>query len=180
MEIFGANYENLQGTIFEIAESFGLQNDIAYDQIISEKEDPGGIGTCRDVIMESAGEVEAILPFCGSDITVGPVKRDYYESAFEEARTDEPFWVTAAVVQILEPIDTESGPLPPGDYRMDYWFDENAEFYAATIIDQRGETWRVPAVPAALVNQDGSDQPGAQISTCQIFRKCTFFQRSCR
>jgi hypothetical protein len=180
IENFGSNFGNLVDTIDRIAESFGLRDEIAYEQIISEKEDPGGIEYCRGEIYNASGDTEANQPACGSDITIGPVYEDYFDRAYDETKTDEPFSVAVAVLQIHETIDTEAGPLPPGSYRLDYWFDGNGEFFAATIIDEQGKTYKVPAVPATLVNADGTEQPGAQISTCQIFGRCTFFQKSCR
>jgi len=68
---------------------------------------------------------------------------------------------------------------------MDYWYDGTGEFYAATITGVLKEDGtvvtdqQVPAVPATFVNEDETEQPGAQISACRIFGICVFFQKTC-
>lgn len=139
---------------------------------------------------------------CGSDITVAPVTLDYFQEkyqslappassrlfmvsllapAFLQAGTSP---ITVAAVQIHQPIDTSLGTVFPGNYRLDYWFNAGGEFYAATITGTLTNgtpvtNQPVPAVPATFVNEDDTEQPGAQISTCRIFGRCTFFQSSC-
>lgn len=139
---------------------------------------------------------------CGSDITVAPVTLDYFNdkykslvpptsSRFIMASLVAPVFlqaspppITAAVVQIHQPIDTSLGTVFPGNYRLDYWFNATGEFYAATISGALTDgtpvtNQPVPAVPATFINADDTEQPGAQISTCRIFGRCTFFQSSC-
>jgi len=103
------------------------------------------------------------------------------------------FPVAVGTVQVYSQIDTapeaelEDGSdlVEPGDYRLDYWFDANGEFYAASISGYRYAdnmeviNQPVPAVPATFVNADGTEQAPTQISTCRIFGRCVFFQRTC-
>jgi len=139
---------------------------------------------------------------CGSDITVASVTLDYFDQQYKSlpAPTGSrpfmfsllaPFFqggptpITVAVVQILQPVDTVLGTVFPGNYRLDYWFNPGNVFYAATITGTLASNnaavtnQPVPAVPATFVNTNGSEQGGAQISTCRIFGRCTFFQSSC-
>lgn len=112
-------------------------------------------------------------------------------------KQDDPFAghfpVAVGTVQIYSQIDTApeaelgdgSDLVEPGDYRLDYWFDPNGEFYAASISGYRYAdnmeviNQPVPAVPATFVNADGTEQAPTQISTCRIFGRCVFFQRNC-
>ncbi len=212
-------YEGLIESIGKTAEYLGMENDIQYEQIISEKEDLESITRCADKNL--AGDLEGAQLECGSDITVAPVKEEYYlenyAAGYDQMKSqsflEDPaplaaalpvvfqqdeiyaghFPVPVATVQVLSPIDTDpdmryegdTDIIQPGYYRLDYWFDANEEFYAATISGYRYADevevrfQPVPAVPATFVNADGSDQAPAQISTCRIFRRCVFWQQIC-
>jgi hypothetical protein len=181
---FSASYENLMGQIIDFAASFGIQDQIQQDQIISEMEDPSRINTCREMI--EANELQEIQQACGSDITVAPLELAAIERNFI-ARQDQAIEVLSvpmAFIQVHQSINTTISLVEPGVYQMDYWFYRNGEFFAATISGtmENGNPvtdQQIPAVPAAFVNRDGSEQPGAQISACRIFGRCTFFQNSC-
>jgi hypothetical protein len=105
------------------------------------------------------------------------------------ARQDQPattpISVTVGVIKVHRKINyANERTVYPGDYRLDYWFDENENFYAATLsgFGEDGSevtNLQIPAVPAAFVNADGSEPVSAQISACRIFRRCVFFQRRC-
>jgi hypothetical protein len=154
-------------------------------------------------LLESQG---ALQKACGSDITIAPVTLDYFKEQFKSVQTstgrrfvmasltapvfnlEDAQPVTVAVVQILQPIETSLSVVLPGEYRLDYWFDANEVFYAATIsgITSNGNivtNQPVPAVPAAFINDpehaDLPEESGAQISASRIFGRCTFFQKSC-
>jgi hypothetical protein len=139
---------------------------------------------------------------CGSDISLAPVTDAYFKEkygsipvpagnrftmasllrpAFQPINTSIP----VAIVLIHQRIDTSLGPVFPGNYQLNYWYDAGGNFYAATItgvLTDNGGTvtdQQVPAIPATFVNEDGTQQPGSQISACRIFGICTFFQKSC-
>jgi len=95
------------------------------------------------------------------------------------------FPLAVGVMQVHNPINTDYGIVQPGEYRLDYWFYNTGEFYSASITGYLFEDnslvadQPVPSIPAGFVNEDGSEQPAAQISACRIFGRCTFFQRNC-
>lgn len=112
------------------------------------------------------------------------------------ARQDQPVTipisVTVGVIKVHRLIDTawdygyenNEDLVYPGDYRLDYWFDENENFFAATLSGFRDDgvevrNQQIPGVPAAFVNADGTEPVSAQISACRIFRRCVFFQHRC-
>jgi hypothetical protein len=166
-------------------------------------EDPTRLEICGEAIAALAGkDLDALRETCGSDITVAPLNVEMREVGF--SRPISQFVVASmlgitmrqadasprevAVVVIHQPIETSMGIVERGEYRMDYWFDANGIFFAATIsgaaIDENGNetevvNQQVPAVPATFVNEDGSAQAGAQISACRIFGRCSFFQKTC-
>ena len=91
-------------------------------------------------------------------------------------------------IQVLDDTGTVLDIIQPGEYRMDYWFNEDGLFFAATLTSfTTGNQTSIPdvinrqapGVPATFINADGSDLPGAHISACRIFRRCGFFQRGC-
>ena len=149
-----------------------------------------------------AENLASIREECRSDITVAPVTLDYFRSRHESMQIptgkqvqvaslltsipkQEVSQVPVAVVLIHQPIDTSLGIVYPGEYQMYYWYDDAGELYAATITGMLTEDGspvtdqRVPAVPATFINEDETEQPGAQISACRIFGICVFFQKTC-
>lgn len=105
--------------------------------------------------------------------------------SWQEPPTTTPISVTVGVVKVLRDIDIGGGNVVlPGDYRVDYWFEANNNFLAATLSGIRNDdvivtNQQIPAVPAAFINADGTEFVNAQISACRIFRRCVFFQRHC-
>ncbi len=182
---FASKYERLYGSIYKAALNFGMENQIQTDYIISEMEDPGRIQDCSGKI-DQGSTGQDLQTSCGSDITAVPVKQNPSQAnvRVEVGSRSQ----TVGVVQVLNPINTVNGTVLPGDYRLDYWYDENNVFYAASItgtaigngnerinvIDQQ-----VPAVPASFVNTDNPPQGYAEISACRIFGYCVFWQRTC-
>ena len=205
---FASQYEILEASIKEAAAAFP-DLPIQSDQTISEIEDPVQLEHCNEQIKELATATptettqEAPLTACSSDITIAPVPQEYFDAQKAKSpsalagsgfllapalasvfQQDNGSPISVAVVQVLEPIETSLSTVEPGTYRMDYWFDANGVFYAATITgtkDAGGEVinQQVPAVPATFVNADDTEQPGAQISACRIFGRCSFFQKTC-
>jgi hypothetical protein len=115
-------------------------------------------------------------------------------SAFQAQR----FSVDVAVVRVHKEIVTSLGSVAPGEYKLQYWYQgKNAAgqdiFYAATItgfkLNPQGNrigdvvNQPVPAVPSTFVDDPNTTvvepEATAQISACRIFRRCTFFQRTC-
>ena len=124
---------------------------------------------------------------CGSDIIVAPLNPS---SFVEGPGVTSPIAVAKVLlpIQIIDDTGTVLDVIQPGDYRMDYWFNADGLFLAATLTGfTTGNNTSVPdvinqqapAVPATFINADGSEFPGAQISACRIFRRCAFFQKSC-
>jgi hypothetical protein len=189
---FSSQYANLQDLISPIAQQFGLENVIQLDQVISMQEDVQHIQDCASQLTQQA---------CGADVVVAAVSEQSFEQQYNEKfgggdedddddeNSDDqsslqPTAIAVGVVKVLRPIDTSGSNIRPGDYRMDYWFDANGVFYAATITglttnNTQVTNQQIPAVPASLINEDGTDQPGAQISACRIIRRCMFWQSSC-
>jgi len=191
---FASQFEALMASIQGVAEGFDLQNDIQYDQIISEKENVSSLNACRDLANRPDAARQGLQQACSSDITVGPVSEKYFWDNYHDPKSplsDGRFSVPVAVVQVLGQIATDADPIRRGVYRMDYWFYASGQFYAATISgfttnpagNRTGEVINqpVPTVPAAFVNaeENAPPQPGAQISTCRVFGRCSFFQNSC-
>ncbi|MBP1702843.1 MAG: LysM domain [Chloroflexi bacterium] len=124
-----------------------------------------------------------------------PLSNALASFAWQDQSTTTPISVTVGVVKVLREIDTDpqnrysdnKDIVKPGDYRLDYWFDGNQNFFAATIsgfkyVDEvitQVTNQQIPAVPAAFINADGTEPVSAQISACRIFRRCVFFQRRC-
>jgi hypothetical protein len=151
---------------------------------------------------ESDQALAATQQICASDITLAPVVEAYFKEQYGGSTViarqqltksslsmpsflPSDTFITVAVVQIHQPIVTDLGTVFPGIYRLDYWFDIEGRFYAASITGALADgntqviNQQVPAIPATFVNDDDSAQPGAQISACRIFGVCTFFQYSC-
>jgi hypothetical protein len=89
--------------------------------------------------------------------------------------------IEVAVVKVLKPIETPNTIVQPGDYRMDFWFDSNGLFFAATLTGMTTDNIQVtnqqiPGVPATFIDQssEGPHQPALQISA----KKCNIFGRS--
>jgi hypothetical protein len=218
--IFESQFAELQELISQVADGFGLPIDV--EDTISEMEDIENLKTCAAATPTSqegtptAEPQEGLQEACDSDITVAPVTRAHFEEQLRELNILEtptsnrfvftslsepvfqespPTPVEVAVVLIHENIETSLGLVMPGKYTMQYWFDENDVFYAATItgvtLDEQGNeigqvvNQQVPAVPAGFVNDpdepppDPDSEPGALISACRIFGYCSFFQWSC-
>lgn len=204
MDNFPFQYANLQALISEAAQRFDLQGLIQEDRIIAEKEAPKSIQDCAS---------EPTQQTCGADIVVAPVTEKYFKRQFkqdfgpddggdgddESSLLGSPFMLTsllapvlqqscpfhreAAIVKVLQPIDTSSGIVRAGDYHLDYFYDANCVFYAATITgfttDNTPVTNQpVPAVPEGLVNANnsGPEPPPAQISVCIVWGYCVFFE----
>jgi hypothetical protein len=189
---FPSQYADLQDLISPVAAQFGLLDVIQMDQIISMQEDFQHIQECASALTQQA---------CGADMVVAPVSEQYFEQQYNEKfgegdeddedngdngdnggdQSPAPFAV--GVLKILRPVDASGGTVEPGDYRVDYWFDANGVFYAATLTGVRTDNTQVtnqqiPAVPATFVNADGTELPGAHISACRIIGKC-IWQRRC-
>jgi len=192
----GPQYEKLKDTISSVAARFQLQNAIQLDQTISMMESGGHIQACSQFIIKARAAPPAEENVCNSDVVVAPVTIDHFNEAYKEAKnqaTEGRFSVPVAVLHVFQKIVISKGVLQPGDYHMDYWFEfvgENVQFFAATVsgfeVPGQGQgqereviNQQIPAVPAALINADGTDQPGAQISACKILGKCTLFQQVC-
>ena len=193
---FPLQYAVLQDLIIPVAEQFNLETHIQLDAIVSMQENIQHIEECASALTQEA---------CAADVVVAPLDEQYlqqnYDDHFAEEDDDDGeeddddgedddlssrIALAVAVMKVLRPIETSDVIIQPGDYRMDYWFDEDGVFYAATITgvmtdDTQVVNQPVPAVPASLINAsvDGPQQPSAQISSCRLFRRCTFFQRSC-
>jgi len=188
---FPSQYADLQDLISPVAGQFGLLDVIQLDEIISMQEDVQHIQDCASELTQQA---------CGADLVVAPVNEQYFEQKYDEKfgegdEDDEdngdnggdqsPTPIDVAVVKVLQSIDTSGGTIQPGDYRMDYWFDANGVFFAATLTgvttnNTQVTNQQIPAVPASLINANQNPkQPAAQISACRIFRRCTFFQSRC-
>ena len=213
MDNFPSQYKNLQDSIDTVTNQlkdkglFDQEAVFQLDQIISEMEHPQHLEGC---VKNSGQDAEAVKAACGSDIMVAPAQADYYHKKFDDAKRKSAlpsgrwmimsvldslfqqgnsFSVPVAAVQVIQQIETPNGPIRPGNYRMDYWYqviNGKDVFYAATITgitNTGGQVTNqpVPAVPATFINENSSDpeQPGAQISVCRIFGICTFFQSSC-
>jgi hypothetical protein len=186
---FPSQYADLQDLISPVAAQFGLLDVIQMDEIISMQEDFQHIQECASALTQQA---------CGADMVVAPVSEQYFEQQYNETfgegdeddeddgdnggdQSPAPFAV--GVLKILRPVDASGGTVEPGDYRIDYWFDANGVFYAATLTGVRTDNTQVtnqqiPAVPATFVNADGTELPGAHISACRIIGKC-IWQRRC-
>jgi len=192
---FSSQYADLQDLISPVAGQFGLEDVIQLDQIISMQEDVQHIQDCASALTQQA---------CGADVVVAPVSEQSFEQQYNEkfGGSDEddeddddedsgdqaslqPTAFAVGVIKVLRPVDTSGGTVQPGDYRIDYWFDANGVFYAATLTgvttaNNQVTNQQIPAVPASLINaQNNPQQPPTQISACRIFRRCTFFQSSC-
>jgi len=177
---FPAQYAELQDEILETAERVSyMEDDIQMDQIISTIEDPDRIQACANALTQET---------CGSDIIVAPLAPDNF---VEGPGVTTPIAVVRVIlpIQVIDGSGTVLDVIQPGDYRMDYWFNADGLFLAATLTGfTTGNNTNVPdvinqqapAVPATFINADGTEFPGAQISACRIFRRCAFFQRSCQ
>lgn len=176
---FPQQYNELQEEIVTTAERLDYTSaDIQLDLIMSTIEDPDRLRACADALTRET---------CGSDIIVAPLIPTHF---IEGAGVTSPIAVVKVLlpIQVLDDTGTVLDIIQPGDYRMDYWFNEDGLFFAATltgfttgnhtnspdVINQQA-----PGVPATFINADGSDLPGAHISACRIFRRCAFFQREC-
>jgi hypothetical protein len=176
---FPAQYAKLRQQMIETAERLGYSAaDLQLDQIISTIEDPDRLRACADALTRET---------CGSDIIVAPLNPS---SFVEGPGVTSPIAVAKVLlpIQVIDESGTVLGVIQPGDYRLDYWFNEDGLFLAATLTGfTTGNTTNVldvinqqaPAVPATFINADGSEFPGAQISACRIFRRCAFFQSTC-
>jgi hypothetical protein len=189
---FSTQYGKLRDLIGPVAGQFGLQNVIQLGHIISMQEDVQHILDCASTLTQQA---------CGADVVVAPVTAQYFQQQFNDqfgegdedegdnggdASSSQPTPIPVGVVKVLRPVDVSTGgTIQPGDYRIDYWFDANRVFYAATLTgfmtdNTQVTNQQVPAVPAALINAPNSPpQPATQISACRIFRRCIFFQSRC-
>lgn len=194
---FPSQYEQLQDLISPVAGQFGLENVIQLGQIISMQEDVQHILDCASTLTQQA---------CGADVVVAPVTAQYFQQQFNgqfggddgdngddedngdnggNGSSSQPTPITVGVVKVLRPVDTFGDTIQPGDYQIDYWFDVNGVFYAATLTgvttnNTQVTNQQVPAVPAALINAPNSPpQPPSQISACRLFRRCVFWQSSC-
>jgi hypothetical protein len=96
--------------------------------------------------------------------------------------------IDMAVLRVLQPVQivTEDPAgtvsIQPGDYRVDYWFDVNGVFYAATITGLTTDNTmvinqQIPAIPAIFINADGMPEPSAEISACRGFGRCILWER---
>jgi hypothetical protein len=156
---FKSSFEALSDSIRKVAESFGMQDIVQADQVISEMEDPGRIIGCSDKHLSKAQAAD-LQQACGSDITIAPVNTAILEDQYknkvvaglsdqtgrlrfiaaapgESLQQDDPFEgifpLAVGVVEVLYTINTDYGAIQPGTYRLDYWFYDNGEFYSATI-----------------------------------------------
>jgi hypothetical protein len=195
---FSSQYEQLRDLISPVAVQFGLENVIQLGHIISMQEDVQHILDCASQLTQEA---------CGADVVVAPVTAQYFQQRFNDqfgggddddeedgedgdngdnGSSSQPTPITVGVIKVLRPVEVSTGgTIQPGDYRIDYWFDANGVFYAATLTgvmtdNTQVTNQQVPAVPAALINAPNSPgQPPTQISACRIFRRCIFFQSKC-
>jgi hypothetical protein len=188
---FSSQYQKLRDLISPVAEQFGLENVIQLGHIISMQEDVQHILDCASILTQQA---------CGADVVVAPVTGQYFQQKYDETfgegdedegdnggdgSSSQPTPIAVGVVKVLRPVDTSGGTIQPGDYRIDYWFDANGVFYAATLTgfmtdNTQVTNQQVPAVPAALINATNSpQQPPSQISGCRLLRRCIFWQGRC-
>ena len=92
--------------------------------------------------------------------------------------------IEMGILKVLQPITVSNGILQPGDYIIDYWFNTDGVFYAATITGFTADNTpvtnqQVPAVPASWVNADGTLMTGTDISACRFVGWCLIRQDSC-
>lgn len=192
---FPIQYAELQDLIIPVAEQFDLETHIQLDAIVSMQESVQHIQECASALTQEA---------CAADVVVAPLDEQFFQQNYddhfgeddddddgeddddEDDDSSSRAALAVAVIKVLRPIETFDVTIQPGDYRMDYWFDANGVFYAATVTGVRADDTQVvnqpvPAVPASLINASADDpqQPNPQISSCRLFRRCTFFQRSC-
>lgn len=205
---FLLQYAELQDLITPVAEQFDLETAIQLDAIISMQENIQHIEECASALTQEACAADVVVApvdeqyllqnyddHFGEDDDDDGEDDDNGEDDHDDGEDDngddddDPvsrIALAVAVMKVLRPIETSDVTILPGDYRLDYWFDANGVFYAATVTGVMTDNTQVvnqpvPAVPASLINASGDDpqQPGAQVSSCRLFRRCTFFQRSC-
>jgi hypothetical protein len=92
-----------------------------------------------------------------------------------------PAQFVVAAVKVLQPIETSLGIVPTGDYELLYTFDEKGNFVAASLTGMTTDhtpvtNLQIPAEPATFVekNENGPQQPDAQISACYVLGHCVF------
>jgi hypothetical protein len=133
---------------------------------------------------------------CASDIILAPVTSEYFDEKFEdlleeddELPLDAPVSIDMAALRVLQPIQIiTKNPagivsIQPGDYQVDYWFDVNGVFYAATITGLTTDNTvvinqQIPGVPALFISAGGMPEPNAEISACRAFRRCILWECS--
>lgn len=180
---FPAQYGELQDLITASIAHISYAAPVQLDQVISTIEDPQRLQDCANATVDTQQTA------CASDILIAPVTQAEFDAQFnildaQVAPLSSPTSINVAIVKVLQPITISTGVIEPGDYQVDYWFDTDKVFYAATLTgltdsDVVVTNQQAPAVPVSFVNTDGTDLPGIQISSCRFFRRCVFFQGNC-
>ncbi|HSM71564.1 MAG TPA: hypothetical protein VK851_08480, partial [Anaerolineales bacterium] len=185
---FPVQYADLQNRVAAAAAHIDFQSPLDMDQILSTIEDAQRIRDCAN----ASGDA-AIRAACASDIIVAPVTQSHLQDALDSVLgmpSLAPTPIDVGVIRVLQTIviptvdPSGSVTILPGDYRLDYWFDVNGAFYAATLTGLQTDNTPIineqaPALPALFLDVDGLRQPLAQITSCRIARWC-FFEGGCR
>ena len=189
---FPTQYTELQNMMIAAAAHIGYTAPLALDQTLSTIEDGQRIQDCANATDELTQQTA-----CASDIVLVPVTSDYFDEKYEallDALDDGPSVsvpapIDIAVVKVLQPIEFPStNPVTtvlvqPGDYRVEFWFDENGAVYAATLTGLTTDdilviNQQIPAIPPIFIRASGPQQPFAQISGFDL--KICCFGRECK
>lgn len=137
------------------------------DGTTSEMENPERIRKCS-VKQES----------CMADIVAAPLSQP------APFKSDEGSGLVVGVINVMQEIQVRGKNVPAGDYAVRYYYSPGTngdQFDGATLINDMGVEFQIPAVPAAYIDAD-PQQPGVigtQISSMRLFGCCLFWQNSC-
>jgi hypothetical protein len=184
---FPVQYADLQNRINAAAARISYTSPLDMSQILSTIEDAQRIRDCANARGDAA-----IKAACSSDIIVAPATQAHLQQQLDNVlgvSLSAPTPIDVGIVRVLKkiviPTITPAGSvtIQPGDYRLDYWFNVNGAFYAATLTgldadDNPVINEQAPALPAIFIDAAGEQQPLAQITSCRISRWC-FFEGGC-
>ncbi len=126
---------------------------------------------------------------CVSDIIFTPVQATVFQAKYDALQAQvataplpAPATIDVGVARVLYPLDIPTvNPvgtvtIPPGDYRVDNWFDVNGVFYATTMtgIADDGSTVtdiQAPAIPGPFLNTDTTTQPDPSVEISALCGK---------
>lgn len=176
-EQYGALTVEMEEATFALVDAGFLTeqqaSNIEISWAIAEMEDPGSIVECD-------GQA------CGADIGGSPNLGfpDEY-AAMVEGDVMAPFKIPAGVVRVYQPVAQPFTDVLPGDYVVEYWFNEAYEFDGATVsgitLEGGDQVVNQPITTASaqFLNVDNPEQTDNRISAWRLMRWCCFWQSNC-